>query len=124
LESPTSAQRSPSARARRQQYPLIDNFSWKLDRHDLKFGYEFRRTTVDQFFDAGYRGRLDFGSLEDFLSGTLSGGRAARGNSNRITFQNSHAGYLQDTFRWRPSLRSTSGCAGTTSASSTRRTTC
>jgi Carboxypeptidase regulatory-like domain/TonB dependent receptor len=83
-------------------YQLIDNFSWKLTKHDLKFGYEFRRTTVDQFFDAGYRGRLDFGSLEDFLSGTLSGGRAARGNSNRFTFQNSHAGYLQDTFRWRP----------------------
>ena len=80
---------------------LIDNFSWKLARHDLKFGYEFRRTTVDQFFDAGYRGRLDFGSLADFLSGTLSGGRAARGDSSRFTFQNSHAGYLQDTFRWR-----------------------
>ena len=83
-------------------YQLIDNFSWKLARHDLKFGYEFRRTTVDQFFDAGYRGRLDFASLADFLSGTLSGGRAARGNSNRFTFQNSHAAYLQDTFRWRP----------------------
>src|SRR5690349_22851832 len=41
------------------------------------------RTTVDQFFDAGYRGRLDFASLDDFLTGTLSGGRAARGNSNR-----------------------------------------
>jgi outer membrane receptor protein involved in Fe transport len=85
-------------------YQVIDNFSWKLARHDLKFGYEFRRTTVDQFFDAGYRGRLDFASLEDFLSGTLSGGRAARGNSNRNTFQNSHAGYLQDTFRWSPQL--------------------
>src|SRR5215467_12285534 len=83
---------------------VIDNFSWKLARHDLKFGYEFRRTTVDQFFDAGYRGRLDFGSLADFLSGTLSGGRAARGNSSRFTFQNSHAGYLQDTFRWRPDV--------------------
>src|ERR1043166_3942764 len=81
---------------------LIDNFSWKLARHDLKFGYEFRRTTVDQFFDAGYRGRLDFGSLADFLSGTLSGGRAARGDSSRFTFQNSHAAYLQDTVRWRP----------------------
>ena len=47
-------------------YQLIDNFSWKLARHDLKFGYEFRRTTVDQFFDAGYRGRLDFDSLGGF----------------------------------------------------------
>ena len=79
---------------------IIDNFSWKLPQNDVKFGYEFRRTTVDQFFDAGYRGRLDFGSLADFLSGTLSGGRAARGNSNRFTFQNSHATYVQDTYRW------------------------
>jgi hypothetical protein len=80
-------------------YQLIDNFSWKLARHDLKFGYEFRRTTVSQFFDAGYRGRLDFATLDDFLAGDLSGGRQARGTSNRNTFQNSHAGYLQDTFR-------------------------
>jgi outer membrane receptor protein involved in Fe transport len=85
-------------------YQLIDNFSWKLARHDLKFGYEFRRTTVSQFFDAGYRGRLDFATLADFLAGDLSGGRSARGNSNRNTFQNSHAGYVQDTFRFRPRL--------------------
>jgi outer membrane receptor protein involved in Fe transport len=78
---------------------FIDNVAWKLSKHDLKFGYEFRRTYVSAFFDAGYRGRLDFASLEDFLSGTLDGGRAARGDSRRNTFQNSHAAYLQDTFR-------------------------
>jgi hypothetical protein len=78
---------------------LIDNFSWKLTRHDIKFGYEFRRTFINQFFDAGYRGRLDFASLEDFLAGRLSGGRSARGDSRRGTFQNSHSGYIQDGFR-------------------------
>ncbi|MFY9554650.1 MAG: TonB-dependent receptor [Blastocatellia bacterium] len=83
---------------------FIDNFSWKLDRHEIKFGYEFRRTFVNAFFDAGYRGRLDFASLEDFLSGTLSGGRAAIGDSRRNTFQNSHAGYIQDSFRWTRNL--------------------
>ena len=57
-----------------------------------------------RFFDAGYRGRLDFDSLADFLSGTLSGGRSARGDSRRGTFQNSHAGFIQDTFRWRPGV--------------------
>ena len=85
-------------------YQLIDNYSWKRGRHDLKLGYEFRRTTVSQFFDAGYRGRLDFDTLADFLAGNLSGGRSARGNSNRNTFQNSHAGYLQDTLRWNSRL--------------------
>ena len=78
---------------------FIDNFSWKLPKHDLKFGYEFRRTFVSAFFDAGYRGRLDFASLQDFLTGTLDGGRSARGDSRRNTFQNSHAGYIQDTYR-------------------------
>ncbi|MGH9969540.1 MAG: carboxypeptidase regulatory-like domain-containing protein [Pyrinomonadaceae bacterium] len=85
-------------------WQAIDNFSWKLDRHDVKFGFEFRRTFVNAFFDAGYRGRLDFDSLSDFLSGTLSGGRSARGDSRRGTFQNSYAGFIQDTFRWRPGV--------------------
>ncbi|MEW6213042.1 MAG: TonB-dependent receptor [Acidobacteriota bacterium] len=81
-------------------WQAIDNFSWKLTSHDLKFGYEFRRTFINAFFDAGYRGRLDFASLEDFLSGTLSGGRSARGDSRRGTFQNSHGAYIQDSYRW------------------------
>ncbi|HEV3470231.1 MAG TPA: TonB-dependent receptor [Pyrinomonadaceae bacterium] len=78
---------------------FIDNFSWKVGGHDLKTGYEFRRTSVDAFFDAGYRGRLDFADLADFLAGRLDGGRQARGDSRRETFQNSHALYLQDSFR-------------------------
>ncbi len=85
-------------------FHFIDSFSWKLTGHDLKFGYEFRRTSVDAFFDAGYRGRLDFDSLADFLAGNLSGGRAARGDSQRETFQNSHTGYIQDTYRATPRL--------------------
>src|SRR5438046_6353026 len=42
--------------------------------------------------------------LEDSLTGTLSGGRAAIGDSRRNTFHNSHAGYIQDSFRWSRSL--------------------
>ena len=85
-------------------WQALDNFSWKHARHDVKFGYEFRRTFVNAFFDAGYRGRLNFDSLENFLSGTLAGGRSARGDSRRGTFQNSHGAFVQDTFRWRPRL--------------------
>lgn len=79
---------------------FIDNFSWKFTRHEVKFGYEFRRTFIDGFFDAGYRGRIDFASLADFLAGIPSGGRAASGTSDRGTFQNSHGFYIQDSFRW------------------------
>ena len=93
---------------------LIDNYSWKIKNHDLKMGYEYRRTDVDAFFDAGYRGRLDFDTLADFLSGTFcipdlgeitcSGGRSARGDSNRKTFQSSHAAYVQDLWRFNHNL--------------------
>lgn len=78
---------------------FIDNFSWKINSHDTKMGYEFRRTDVDAFFDAGYRGRLDFATLDDFLQGILSGGRSAQGESQRQTFQNSHTFYFQDNWR-------------------------
>lgn len=81
---------------------LIDNFSYKLTKHDIKIGYEFRRTFVNGFFDAGYRGRIDFASLSDFLAGIPSGGRSAIGDSQRGTFQNSHGLYLQDNFRITP----------------------
>ena len=88
-----------------QNWQFIDNFSWKMGRHELKVGYEFRRTPVSQFFDAGYRGRIDFRygdpqtSLQNFLLGIPSGGRAAKGDSNRNTAQNAHGAYVQDSFR-------------------------
>ncbi|MBI2221738.1 MAG: carboxypeptidase regulatory-like domain-containing protein [Acidobacteria bacterium] len=80
-------------------YQAFTNATYTTGRHTLKAGYEFRRTTVDGFFDAGYRGRLDFDSLEDFIAGRLSGGRQARGDSRRFTFQNNHAFYAQDSFQ-------------------------
>lgn len=78
---------------------LVGSASLARGRHNWKTGYEFRRTTVDGFFDAGYRGRLDFASLEDFVAGRVSGGRQASGESNRVTHQNSSGLYLQETRR-------------------------
>lgn len=89
-------------------WQFIDNFSWKLSRHEIKIGYEFRRTSVNGFFDNGYRGRIDFRSgdmqtsLHDFLAGVPTNGRQAKGDSDRQTFQNSHAGYFQDSYRMNP----------------------
>jgi len=79
----------------------IDNISWKHGKHDIKAGYEFRRTTVSQNFDSYFKGRLNFGALSDFLAGTPTGGfQYSAGNANRNTFENSHAIYLQDSYRW------------------------
>jgi hypothetical protein len=97
----------------------IDNLSWKAGKHDIKFGYEFRRTSISQILNIDFRGRLSFGgsapagstcattpgssslcqALASFLSGTPTGGSIASGNTDRNTFQNSHALYFQDSYR-------------------------
>jgi hypothetical protein len=80
-------------------YQFFDNFSWKLNRHAIKFGYEFRNTTVDSFNDLLERGTIEFADLQDFLSGTLKSGHTNVGNTSRDTTQNSDAFYIQDEFR-------------------------
>jgi hypothetical protein len=77
---------------------FFDNVSYSAGRHNWKMGYEFRRTFVDGFFDSGYRGKLGFSSLDEFIAGTPTSGRQAQGNSARKTFQNNHSLYLQDSF--------------------------
>lgn len=78
---------------------IIDNFSWKLNRHDVKFGFDFHRTTVQQYFDKYFRGRLKFDSLSDFLQGNLASGFQYGGNTQRHTFENNFGFYVQDSYR-------------------------
>jgi len=83
---------------------FVDNYSWKRGKHDVKFGYEFRRTTIMQVIDHNFRGTLSFADLTDFLNGLPDGGKQVAGNSKRHTFQNSHAFFVQDEFRATPKL--------------------
>jgi len=81
-------------------YQLFTNMSWMKGNHNLKWGYEFRRTFINGFFDAGYRGKLGFASLDDFLAGNPTGSsRSAEGYSRRYTYQNGTGLYLQDSWR-------------------------
>jgi Carboxypeptidase regulatory-like domain/TonB-dependent Receptor Plug Domain/TonB dependent receptor len=78
----------------------LNNFAYISGNHNWKFGYEFRRTSVNQYFDLNHRGKLSFDSLSDFLDGDVSGGGSqTQGNSRRNTYQNNQAFYLQDNFR-------------------------
>ncbi len=80
---------------------FVDNYSWKFGKHDVKFGYEFRRTTITHVIDHNFRGTLGFNDLTDFLNGDPTGGGSqVAGDSRRHTFQNSHGFYVQDEFRW------------------------
>ncbi len=88
---------------------FVDDYSWKKGKHDLKFGYEFRRTTIMQKFEPRFRGSLSFGntpnllsqpnSLTNFLEGSPTGGAQAIGNTVRHSFQNSHGFFVQDSYR-------------------------
>ena len=81
----------------------IDGISWKAGKHDIKFGYEYRRTSISQIFNRGFRGALGFDSLDAFIAGTpnpsIFHSTQASGNTNRNTFENSYAGYFQDSIR-------------------------
>jgi outer membrane receptor protein involved in Fe transport len=81
-------------------WQYFTNFSYNLGKHNWKFGYEFRRTTINQFYDLGYRSRLRFSTFEQFLGGIVDrGGLQFAGNSQRNTHQNNHSFYVQDSFR-------------------------
>jgi len=83
---------------------VIDNFSWKINKHALKFGVDFHRTSVQQYFDKYFRGRLKFASVSDFLTGNVGSGFQYFGDSTRHTFENNFGFYVQDGFRITPRL--------------------
>jgi hypothetical protein len=78
---------------------FIDNYSWKLGKHDIKFGYEFRRSTIMQVLNHDFRGTLSFADLSEFLQGIPDGGGQIAGDTQRHTSENSHGLYVQDEFR-------------------------
>jgi len=82
----------------------VTNASYNTGRNNWKWGYEFRGTFVNGFFDNGYRGRLLFPDLASFLAGQPGGSlttsnHEAQGDSRRGTFQNNHAFYVQNNFK-------------------------
>jgi hypothetical protein len=85
-------------------WQAIDNYSWKIGRHDLKFGYEFRRTSIQIIQDSNFRGKLSFDDLTAFVEGLPSGGSQAAGYTNRHEYENNNGLFMQDSFRWTPRL--------------------
>ncbi len=86
---------------------VLDNFSWKINKHGVKFGVDFHRTSVQQYFDKYFRGRLEFSGggadpsnngIEDFLAGYVDGGFQYFGDSIRHTYENNFGFYAQDSY--------------------------
>jgi hypothetical protein len=77
---------------------FIDGFSWKMNKHDFKMGFEFRRTSIQQYLDKYFRGRLRFQDLPTFLQGNITNGLQYSGNTIRHTHENDFGLYFQDSF--------------------------
>src|SRR5579872_3045159 len=88
---------------------LIDSLSWKINKHDIKFGGEYHRTSVEQRFDKYSRGRIRFDSLENLLqmmpqlpSESGFGLFDYTGDTLRHTYQNGFGFYFQDAYHVTP----------------------
>jgi hypothetical protein len=85
-------------------WQFFDNYGWIAGKHNIKIGYEFRRTAVTSFNDFSTRGVLVFDNLSDFLQGQLANtvlfsSRQQVGNTNRDARQNGDGVYAQDSIR-------------------------
>ncbi|MGD0470722.1 MAG: TonB-dependent receptor [Terriglobales bacterium] len=90
---------------------FVESFSWKIGKHDIKMGFEFRRTSINQQeFQKYFRGRLKFANLTTFLEGMPEGGGfgslqySSSGPTGRHTYENNYGLYVQDSFRLNPRL--------------------
>ena len=94
---------------------LIDNFSWKINKHDVKFGVDYHRTSIQQYFNKYFRGRIRFKdtddgeggtipALDNFLAGNITDGFQYFGNTTRHTHEDGFGFYVQDSIRATPRL--------------------
>ncbi len=99
--SPIGSTTSIPRRRVDSNWHVIDNYSWKAGRHDVKFGYEFRRTTIQIVQDNTFRGKLGFDAISLLLEGTADPetSKIAQGDTLRHSAENNHSLYIQDEFR-------------------------
>jgi carboxypeptidase family protein len=81
---------------------IIDSFSWKINKHDVKFGGEFRRTSIEQYLNKYSRGRVRFNTVESLLQmmpqTSNLGAFDYTGDTLRHTYENGFGFYAQDAY--------------------------
>jgi Carboxypeptidase regulatory-like domain len=108
-----------------QSFQILDNFTWIIGRHTIKFGAEYRRAVIDSFNDNLERGLFSFSTadpttlklcplapgcddtgaltLVSFYQGNTFPSADA-GNTHRDTFNNGLSFFMQDDLRLRPTF--------------------
>lgn len=83
---------------------IVDNVSWTLGRHNIKFGGEYRWDRAVNTRDIAARGEFRFRSLTDFLEGRVDRGSVLTGSTLRDVRESSVAFFVQDDFKLVPRL--------------------
>jgi hypothetical protein len=98
-----------------QTLQFVDNATYVIGRHNLRFGGEFRNGGTDNLRDSYGAGYVRFNydgpasPLENFTTGDAGYAYVAVGNSHRVVSQKSFGAYLQDDWRTMPKLTITAG---------------
>ena len=111
-----------------QTFQILDNFTWLTGRHTIKFGGEYRRAVIDSFNDNLERGMFSFGAEDPTglaacqiipqPAGCSDSGALTlaafylgdnfpsidAGNTQRTTYNNGLAFFVQDDVRARPNF--------------------
>jgi outer membrane receptor protein involved in Fe transport len=96
---------------------FADTLTFLLDKHVVKGGVEYNKTSVDQIFKGNWRGVFIFANNADFLAGKWREYRQFGGlngltsdQAGKATFdQKETAAFLQDQWYLRPNLTVTAG---------------
>ena len=84
-DSPSWGRQAASPPPRGQQQPSPRQFLLEGSRHDLKFGFDFHRTTIQQYFDKYFRGGSSSKATSETWSEYVNRPRPLR-ISSRVTW--------------------------------------
>ncbi len=84
-------------------YQFSNNVSYARGAHQIQFGVEARHGGTDNYRATYARGRIDFSSLMNFMTGTVRRGYLLQGDPTRQVTLNGYAGFVRDD--WRVSKR-------------------
>jgi hypothetical protein len=98
-----------------QTLQFVDNATYLIGRHNLRFGGEFRTGSTDNIRDTYGSGYVRFSfdgpasPLENFTTGDAAQAYVAVGNSHRVVSQKSFGAYVEDDWRATQKLTITAG---------------
>ena len=92
------------AETKEMQWAIGEQIGWNHGRHSFKFGFDFNRTHITDFFPGTFLGSYGFFSLSDFALGNWGFFNQGAGNPTFPFTVPYYAFYAQDKFRLRSNL--------------------